>query len=546
MSSTSKTIMLRALLDSDDWEQFKIPASRHVAIWACHYFELAKEFDFDEGRFGVLTYYLLNILRATKANINYHDLTKLIRIKTKSKVRHQSPQSYAYFGRDLNYTFLGGSTTNEDPYYFVSPGDNEKECIIDAGSLHGVYPVSEGETWAALYHSDVNISEANPEDAIHVLFKEVRPHESVLELQEDDVFPADAEFLKAVIIASPVTPTKVSLMAEVEEDLVASEMLGTLQEGLSLLRDEVAKQASLEIVDKPEDSQYNLFAYQFEGQLKYRITAKDSISAVIPPHEGLNAENAKQLVEEMDQIARWERVLHLENKHPTLIQPGDIDIVVLDADGNEIPIVDGKIEMEANEKVLIDAEKNISSWFGAPFYLKVEFKNKRQVPLHCALINLSANYGIYSNLLPSGTLLGKKDFVDGRDEIHWEDWEVFAGAPRGTEFSDVLPYDPYVPDSYVQRGVLETEDHYKLIVSTEQFDPLHLYKAGFDDPTGVKDGSQLPVNSALDVLMQQVHTRHVGRRPDLARKKEKASDWYTTGFSLITRVVLPTEETEED
>lgn len=532
---------IRTLLDSEDAEQFQIPQGRHVSIAACHSYELAKELEFPEGQFGVLTYHLLKTLRSTKANISYRDLTKLLRAKTAGSVKNQAPQSHAPYTPDLNLKFMGGTTTSDTPYYLVRPGNSDKECIVDAGSLHGILPVSEGKTWLALYAADANISEANPADSIRAFVKEVLPHESILELEEGANFPEGAEYMKAVITASPVPKTKVCLLVESDEQLIELTDQSTTEEeerllaGLNLLRNELADNLFLEVVTRPEESQYTLFTYKFEGQYKYRIAEKDSFDALVEPKEGLNPENAKALIEEMSHIARWERTLNLVNKQNVLIQPGDIDIIFLDSDDNELPVEDGQLVLEQKR----DDDGN---WVYPAIKLKVALKNKSQVPLNCALAHLPPNFGVFPNLLPLDSQLGKRDFVDGGQEIHWKDWEVYAGSQyveHNPAFEKGAPFKMRVPDSYIDRGIMELEDHFILIASTDQFDPLHLYQNSLDDPSGSRPfNPSPPPPSALDLLLKEVNSRHGGFDIESLPRKVKVRDWYTSCFSVKTKVVL--------
>jgi hypothetical protein len=526
---------IRALLDGENPEQFQIPPGRHVAIAACHSYELAKELKYPEGTFGVLTYHLLKTLRATKANISYRDLTKLLKAKASADVNNQSPQSYSPFTPDLDLKFMGGITTNDEPYYLVRPGSDDKTCVIDAGSLHGIYPVSEGKTWVALYPADANVSATDPETAISAFFTTIHPHESVLELA-DDIFPADTEFMKAVITASPAPKTKVCLLAEVDEQLIdmlnpEDELEQQLEMGMQLLQDKLKDNLFLDLVERPEDSQYAIFTYRYEGQLKYRITEKDGFDAIVEPRTGLTAENANAVIQEMAHIARWERTLKLEKGHYPIIKPGDIDMVMLNTEGEEMPIKDGQIVLE--QKKMPDG-----SWQFPSFILKVELKNKEQVPLFCAVSHLSANYGVQSNLLPLDSHLGKKDFTDGGQQVKWQDWEVYVGAQFGADHEKGIAYTMHVPDSYIQRGILELEDHFQLIASTEQFDPLNLYLNGLDDPTSSRPFNPEPKPpSPLDLLLKEVNSRHGGFDTSVMPKKTKVSDWYTTRFTVKTRVV---------
>ena len=524
----------KLLDDLDLAKQFQIPQGRHVALYACHSYELAKEDAFPEGSFGVFTYYLLQTLRATKGNISYRDLIKLVRSKTASKVSYQSPQSYAVHTDDMNLQFLGGGLTDKHVHYTVRK-DKKGQYIMDAGTLNGIPPEKEGQTWINLFSAQTDVQKANPSTAIRAYLSKVGALESVLAFEEGVSIPGEPAFMKAIVTATPLEKTKVCIVTEINEEIIQlPDTLSTDKEkavakGAEILQTALGDSKYVQLVSAKESWDFRLFAYHFEGKEKYRIAQKDDIRAIVEPRTGFKEKTAKALVKDLDHIARWEKTLHLENKHNPVIKPGDVELVVMDPDNKEITDDGGTITLDQKQN-------DDGSWTAPQLKFKAVMKNKKQVPLYCALLYLANDFSINPSFFPADAHLGKLVFTDGHDKIEREQWEVYAGSQHveaSVSVNTGLEINFEVPDSFYNQGIHEVEDHFKLIVSTEQFDPLHLHQGALEEATSFRSTGQKKVNSQLDALMKEVNTRAAGfNKP---KKTEKVTDWWTTLVTVKTR-----------
>jgi len=451
---------------ADNPSSFHLPEGRHITIAAAHHYELAKEHTFPEGRFGILTYFLLKVLRATKGNISYRDLTKLIRAKTVHEIDFQTPQYYATIPEDANQLFLGGNTLKTENYYTASlrqTAGSKQSIIMDAGSLHGIPLIAEGITEVHLFPNLKDPKTIPPNELLKGKLIDVKPHKSIVELQNGTTFPPDQLLMKAVITAMPFPKTKVLLATESKGK---SNKKNKVAKGMTFLSQALQKSRFLEQVHDTPSAQYRLFAYQLEGQEKYRITKKDQINALVPPKIGFTKINAQTLIQEMEHIARWER--------------------------------------------------------------KIKLNKKIAIPIYCALIHLSADYGIDTNFLPPDTILGQAAYTDDGKEIRFEQSEIYA--LHASLQGQVPPKEWYfglkVPDKLLNRGIKTIKDHFKLIVSTQQFDARHLHQKALDIPTS--DRFSPPVKGALDALLKQTHTRNN------SNNSAEVADWWTTLVSIQT------------
>ena len=501
-------------------ERFTLPTVRHIALSAAHNYELAKEMDFEEGRFGIFTYFLLQTLRTTKNQISYRDLIKIIRAKTLHQISFQTPQLYAVNTEDADLPFLNGGVVKQAAYYLVRPlMGKEKEKykenigLMEGGSLHGIPRETEGITELIFIPpANKNLATTLPQKG-HLI--KVGPQSSIVQFDSTWTFSKDLPFLKAKIGSTPIPKTKVYLGIEGRNSKRKTN-------GLNLLKAALAHSPFLETVTQKKATQYRLLAYLHQGAEKYRITKMEQQKALVAPKIGFQSISANLLVKEMEHIARWERTLFLNNPNPTTIQPHDIELVAIDQNGTEW--TDGFLELNATKD------------FTPELRLKIKMNNKKQVPLYCALVHLTSNYGIETNYLAPETHLGKKKYTDDTKKIRWKQWEIYALSHieiNGQTHPNGLPFGFTISDEKFQQGITTTDDHFKLIVSTEQFDARHLYQGSLASPKGVRDFSDLLAQNPLEALMQKIQTRKKKKK----KKRKKGStppDWWTSLLTVRT------------
>src|SRR5262249_14601170 len=118
---------------------FTLPKGRHVALAACRADEEAKE-DFlgNEVR-GIFSYYFLDTLQSASQMLTYRDLFKRVKALVCANVARQEPQLEATTPDDLGMPFLGGAVGPRNPY-FTASYDNNRNWVIDGGTVHGIQP----------------------------------------------------------------------------------------------------------------------------------------------------------------------------------------------------------------------------------------------------------------------------------------------------------------------------------------------------------------------------------------------------------------------
>ncbi|MCB0639285.1 MAG: caspase family protein [Lewinella sp.] len=526
----------RALLDEDP-ARFELPEGRHVALYAGHSYQLAKEADFDEGRFGVFTYYLLQTLRASRGNISYRDLTKLLRAKAGKVVANQSPQRHATVPKDSDLLFLGGTTVAHTDAFTVRPTDAPDRAMLDAGSLHGLVDPAQGKTWLRVFSPSVPAWQASPNEGLRAYIDKMGPQSSELVFADGGQYPADEPFQKAIITAEPVTKVRVSVETEINEQPVVISDTGndpTLQrlaEARNRLISALQDHPQLELVatDAPH-IQYTLYAYVHQGLEKLRIAAKDEVAAIVEAQVGFGDSAVDKLLEDMAHIARWERTLHLSKDQYTVIQPGDVVIEAIDSQGQVVEDNNGEIVLEVRPNQPLPQLK-----------FRVSLKNRDQGILYVALLHLTSKFGVNPSLLADDAHLGRENYLEDSARIKFEQYEVYAGShvpingvtnPQGLYLAFSLP-QPAGDIVYT-----ECKDHFKLIVSTEQFDPMHLWQKDLRAPANTRAGRRpQQVHNQLEAMMQSTHSRNAAWAVPAGAAgtvSQKLSDWYATTLTVKT------------
>lgn len=528
----------RKILSSQP-DKFHLREGRHLALYACHSYQLAKETSFREGRFGVFTYFLLQTLRATRGRITYRDLLKLIRAKARERVAHQSPQIHASLPEDMDHYFWPSqlshpgqssrSAETERVTFTILPTDNELEGRLDAGSLHGLVGPEEGATYFEVLTNKPLDGSA---DARLVLLKTLTPAHSIVSFPDGWAFPEGEVLLKAVVHSSPVPKTKVCIELEDEELLLTetatSPHRAELEAARQDLLDLIQGHPHLSVVDKADGGwQYRGFIYLYQGVKKLRICEKDEVGALVRPHLGWSKAIMQAFIDEVTHIGKWERTRALRNDHPALIPHGLVTIDVLNPAGEVVDAEEKEIVLKATPAGESDPQLKF----------RVRLRETYGMPLYCALLHLRPDFGINPSLLASDAHLGTVEFMDGGRMIKREQKEIYAGShiqlpgganPEGLFLAFSLPPNKGgVP-------VEEVEDHFKLIVSTVPFDPMHLWQNSLQRAKDPRTGAVPEIKNAFDGLLSNIQHRGVNWGSNLSRVRRKVPGWYTTMVTVKT------------
>ncbi len=475
------------------------PRGKHIMFSACRDYELAKEYKGDDGEpRGVFSYFFLQTLQRTNGKMTYQDLARNINAIVSGKVKEQSPQVDATNPQELDQPFLGGAIGDRDVYFALTYSKNESGWVIDGGSLHGLRASKETETLLAIFPLTTHSEELRNLDAAlgEAKVTRVLPQRSKVQIIKGEENLSEKESYKAVAISLPLPPLKIYFRTD-ESDATGIELART-----ALQTAGPGNKPSLYVreVEQAADANYYIVA----DKNQYWILQREDLSptvAPIPetPRESYTSETASELVTRLEHIARWKNVLDLSTPATSRIKPNDIEM--------EITILSGQKESPSSSELRVEYtyDSNNYEWQGP--VLQVRLTNRSFKTLYANVLLLSEDYAVNADLFEqkSSIKLAPSD----------------SGGATSVE-SEELTF--YIPEGFLEQGITEYKDIFKLIVSTTEFNASLLQQDGLNPPPRSRSLEQ--DRGSLDRLLDGVHTRNA------VRAQGTYDDWMTKEIAV--------------
>lgn len=466
---------------------------KHIAIAACRSNEKAKEYTGEDGQpRGAFSYFLTETLKKTNGAISYRDLVRNVSALVLGQLKEQSPQVESTNTEELNQPFLGGAVGTRPQYFTLSHSKKHNSWVIDSGALHGIPESSKGgNTLLAVFPVGSSTEELHQLNhaVAEAKVTQVLPQISKVEIIRDSGLSENQSYW-AVITSVPLAPLKVYIQGDTGEET------GVKLAHVALLKASPNQNPSLYVdaVDSPQDAYCTLLAR--DGQ--YWII-KDNRSLVAPIPEqrdgiGYNSNRALEAIQRLEHIARWNNILTLESPATSFIKPEQVEMSIQILSGQE---VSSSLEGDLEKRVQYSNEGG--SW--KPPTIQVTLTSKSSRTLYCNLLELTESYGVY---LP---------FFEERSSIVLD---PYASINVQNEF--------YIPDAFLEQGVTEYKEIFKLIVSTTEFDAGLLEQDGLNPPQ--RNRSLTQQESTLNLLLNRVNTREPGA------SSKKLDDWMTKKIAV--------------
>ena len=460
-----------------------IPQGRHVLLAACRDIEEAKEYPSDGEHRGAFSYFLLDALHKANGTLTYREVFQRTSALVRGRVTAQSPQLEATFTEDLNQPFLGGAIQPRKSHFTVSH-HRTYGWVIDGGSIHGIaQPVGGETTRLALYPFDLAdaLMMEGSQSVGMALVTAVMPGMSQIKIQGIDDLQPDMTF-KAVVASLPLPPMGVLLSGDAA--------------GIDLLRQALATaqgpdQPSLFVreVTSPTEAKFQVLAIENAYQIKR--PADDRI--LVEPIQPLALGSARQVIQQLEHIARWTATLELENSPTSYLAPNAVQMEIFHGgeviSGDQIKLTYGPHDTKPT------------------FQLKVT--NVSQQPFYCTVLDLTETFKIAS------LFRGETVRLNPGEE---------AWIAEGRQVPLVIPEHLWL------QGVTEYTDVFKLIASPMAFDGALLDQPALNTPRDITTRG-IP-RTALGRLINRVQTRDA----DLD-SVDTATDWITSQVTLT--VVRP-------
>lgn len=477
----------RSVFSMSEAQQLLLPRARHVALSAAQSFELAKETHLGGTRRGVFTYSLLEVLSRTTGALTYGDVMRRVSSLVTQRTFDQNPQLYALEPQDINLTFLGGAIQEKAPYFLMTH-DATRGWKIDGGGVHGILEegIKGGKTVLSIYPEETSTEQMRSTTRAvgQVVVSDVSATESLLEVSNELRLDPQKVYY-ARVISSPVDPMKFRIS-------------GGHEEGIALAKEAFQNSSYtdfLTLVNQNEAADYLLIADSDLSDMGasthagYQINRPSDLpnQPLVEQLLGITRENATKAIENLNHIARWERVLELENPNST-IPSGAVKIQIYDPQNNIIKPKSGSYIFTYH------ASEGAN---GLPKF-KVQIHNTSNKRLYCVMLYMSSQFGIETQLFNEGGLWLNED-----EKVWVADGQVFTGK---------------VPDELYTFDKKEVVEIFKLIVSTDEYQASNLRQSELNLPkenlrsAGVHDTRALMFNPSSQSSQDEWNANNVSVR----------------------------------
>jgi pimeloyl-ACP methyl ester carboxylesterase len=388
-----------------------IPTGKHILLAACERTQLAQE---STDRSGVFTSTLVEVLDKSGGDLTYADLFVRCRAAVRSRADNQNPQFEAFDNFNSSAGFLGRKASHAGRRYSVY--FDQGSWKIECGAIHGVPTEPERTVALALYPENDQARLAGTATTI-----QVGPQKSELKL----AFASDESVrYRAEITSLPVTPLPVYFKGDAR--------------GKAALQKALDSDGSVYVMftDIEQSARY---ALREEGGcllLKQRET--DLMIQGVEVGDRKLEEAAASMLPILKHIVQWERSLALQNLR-TQMDSALVDLIFAEQLDN------GSEHVYPPGEVILDYAQSGGQWKSIRGKLKA--RNRTQQTVHLVLAYFSTAYGIH---------ILKNDPID-------------PGEAYVTLWGDD-PKDYF----YLEEGVNESIENFKLIASTEKVDDFLL------------------------------------------------------------------------
>lgn len=473
-------------------QQITIPSGRHVALSAAQPFQLAKETQLGGRRRGVFTYSLLEVLQDLPGTYTYDDIIRRVRTLVTQRTFDQSPQLYAQQEEDINLAFLGGAVKARGAYFMLM-FDPNKGWQIDGGQVHGL---KEAESQAepvrlAIYSDGTAFEDMKQANALgEITVKKVDVTDSTVQIPSGMILDKGSAY-RAKVVSMPIAPFKVCIKGDHAEGIRLAEEAMEMTEYSFYLQK----------VNRSGKSDLNLYAMNQLPDASGRSQGNPAGFMINRPSDrqdqplveqliGITPSHAKQAVEFINHIARWNRVLELNNPS-TQIAPGAVRIELYP------PMEDQALDPGKNGFIL-DYTKNTPIEGLPKFRLKIVNTSHRR--LYCSLLYLSSRFAVMTRLFGDGGV-----WLDSGGEAWAIDGKAFTAK---------------IADEILAFGSNEVQEIFKLFVSEAEFNLSSLQQKALDLPkVQLRDKPEMSTRSLLFVEPTQT----------------ASTDWTTSELSITIR-----------
>lgn len=414
--------------------EVKIKHGRHVLFSACHEREEAHELTAEGEPRGAFSYYLLHALSNASSFPSYRDLFKRAESAVRARFTRQTPQLEATHNEDLNTPFLQLAAAARQPA-FTMFFHREHGWVVDGGALHGIpQPTPDAPISFALFPIDVPdhlLSDMSRAVGCAEVYARLPNLCKVRPCDPTSPEPERALTFRAVLVNMPVQRLRLYLNGTSSYATVVRNILFGSRD-VAWQAVEAAHEADLRVISSA-------------NEVRVLRGTDDRLMATFPHDRYYHP-----LRDFLKRAARWMQVSALHNPQPQRLSPTDVTISLLrlTAEGYA-PQAQQPIWSSADTESPTYPQLSYSKALNKlePPRFEVEIANARydDLALYVALLVLGEDYSIES-LLSGGSV------------------RLMPGQSVSVQLGGG------VPDALWQAGITRTQDLFKVLVCTGDFD----------------------------------------------------------------------------
>lgn len=468
---------------------WKILNSSHVLLAACRDSEVAKEICCKGQVRGAFSYYLLETLKEATGNLSYQDLFRNAKALVSSQIMGQSPQLELNYSTAEDQVFLKGRIAERSPYFTVSYSQEHNSWVIDGGAVHSVQaPSGDEKTLLALFPFTSNAE--NLQELSQSIGK-AQVTQVFLQLSKIGISGiedlAHNQTFKAVIISLPLPPLGVYF--EGEEDGVIQARQAIQSAGLN-------NQSSAYVCEEKELTKAHFRLLCQNNQ--YLIVQPQDDHPLVAQIDDYTPNNAKQAIQRLEHIARWQVIAELGSSGNRVIKDNDINM----------ELIFGDQDLSQSEQMLLEYRLRDDGQ-RRPSTIQIELTNNSNRTLYCSLLVLTDLFQV------------DFPFREGMEAgyVKLSSGEIYQSQQGRLTLPRELP-----------QKITEFNNTIKLIVSTAEFDARLLIQGKLDAHKDVATRDRGVINqNTLNRLMNKVQNRDW---EDV--EPQRYQDWLTKQVTITT------------
>lgn len=458
----------------------------HVALAACHSFQVAHEVFLSGEPRGLFSLGLLNSLNRLGPEATYRELITAVRAYVENVLDSQVPALYPLDDELADTKFLGGHVRRSPAAMVMRYARGAWE--IDAGACHGLVAGAGEDTTRVAVHGSDPAQEAR----IVRVFTERSTVEPL------GWRPDPGRQYRITVTSVPLPATTVAI----------DPATVTVAAALRVAAPGGRPSPHLRMVD-PGDPHHLPELTVCEDQTGTVQILDQSRRRLAPGRRLIDPGDAARVVADLEHIARWRQVKALANPLSRLANGVRVEVVQWRSGERTAPLDRPALRTDDDGVLRLSYQRGPGGWSPPTVFIRAHNRTGRR--LYCVLLNLTDQFKLDPGLLPGS----------------------FVGPGQAAAIADGEPIEFSLPPDRAVRPGASVRDWLLLLAAEAEFSSLPFWLARLGEPlAGQGRGDR--VGAGLSGVLDRLGFAAMSR--DAVRPATAAHDWTTQILEVVTRV----------